>query len=400
MAFLSKTEFVSRLQLALNKCLTLYLNAGMPGLPSITPEDLTNIINEAVRTKRWPATLGGIIKVLKVICEKNVNSKSHSIAKCSSLLAECYKVLERLISEQTDNTELRIVKIDKMVAPSVYGNDYAYLRPVFEFASYARKSLEPWTCAVLLHGSLATLDYVKDYSDFDTLMVIKNQTLSNSLELEQFRKTFRRSLGYLYWFDPLQHHGHIILTECDLNWYPERILPIAVFENARSLTGKQFEISFLVRDSTHECLSELIRVVEVFEERAMESWVPEDPWTTKSFLSELMLLPSIYCQALGHHCYKKDSFKIAKETMHQNTWSVVNEATEIRKCWHYNRANNLLSGFAVHLGLNPWIAKKLSTNRRSRVLSQLPRRIDKTFVQAVANLAACMLQQLETKFKD
>jgi hypothetical protein len=300
-----------------------------------------------------------------------------------------------LISEEVGDTQSRIIKIDKIVTPSIYGDDVDYLRPVFEFSSYARRCLQSWTCAVLLHGSLASLDYVDDYSDFDTIMIVAKHTLSKSLELELFRKAYRRSLGYLYWFDPLQHHGHIVLTEYDLGWYPERILPVAVFENARSLTDKQLKIDFLVRDSTNECLNEFGRVVRVFKGRATQPCVPQDPWTTKGFLSELMLLPSIYCQALGYQCYKKYSFEIARETIPQSIWNVMDDATEIRQQWHYHRATNLLPRIAAYFGLDPWIVKKLSTNRKSRVLSQLPKKIDRTFVQATANLADCMLEQVE-----
>jgi hypothetical protein len=396
MSLHSKTEFTACLQAALNECLTLFLNAGIPGEQYyIAPADLAHVIEKAVRTKRWPATLERVTESLRVICDKNINSRSESITQSCGLLVECYGILEELISEKKNNTQSRIINIDKTVIPSIYRDDLAYLSPVFELASYAKRYLQSWTRAVLLHGSLATLDYANDFSDLDTIVIIAKQTFSSSLQLELFRRAYRRSLGYLYWFDPLQHHGHIILTEYDLSWYPERILPIAVFENARSLTGKELKIDFLVRDSTNECLNEFGRVFRAFKDRATQSWFPKDAWTTKSFLSELMLLPSIYSQALGYQCYKKYSFEIARETIPQDIWKVVDEATEIRQKWHYHRVNDLLSRSATHFGLHPWIVKKLSTNRKSRVLSQLPRKIDRTFVQAAANLADSMREQVE-----
>lgn len=396
MSLLSKTEFTARLQEALNECLRLFLNAGAPGMQySSTPADLAHEIEKAVRTRRWPAALEGVIERLKVICNKNVSSRSESISRSCAFLVECYGVFEELISEEKDETQSRIVEIDKIVAPSIYRDNAAYLRPVFEFASYAKSYLQPWTSAVLLHGSLATLDYVNDYSDLDTAIIITKQTLSSSSEFEKFRRAYRRSLGYLYWFDPLQHHGHIVLTEHDLNWYPERILPVAVFENARSLTDKQLKIDFQIRDSTDECFNQFGRFSRDFKSRAAQSWIPKDPWTTKCYLSEFMLLPSIYCQALGHQCYKKYSFEIAKETIAPGIWKVVDEATDIRQQWHYHRVNNLLAGNASRRGLHPWIVKKLSTNGRSRVLSQLPRKVDRTFVQAAADLADAMVEQVE-----
>ena len=396
MSFCSETEFTSRLQLSLHKCLLDYLNTGTRGVENSTcAADYAKVIERAIRTKRWVPALKDATDRLRKLCDENASAVSQSISQSSSFMVECYKIFENLVSNQVGSVQQKIVKIRKVVNQTTYSADHGYLSPVLRLASFSEKYLKPWTKAVLLHGSLATLDYVKDYSDLDTVVIISKRAFSSSWELERFRKLYRRSLGYLYWFDPLQHHGHIILTEWDLSWYSENLLPLEVFENSRSLTGEGLDICFSLRDSKSDGVNEFARVVSVFKDRAVMSYVPGTPWSAKSFLSELMLLPSIYCQVLGHRCDKKTSFGIAKDTLPPNIWSVMDEATELRLAWRYRRRSNLAPEIGVQFGLDPWIVRRLSSNPKSKVLDRLPRKIDKNFVQRAAKLADSMLEVMK-----
>jgi predicted nucleotidyltransferase len=393
MSSCSETEFTSRLQLALHGCLLDYLNTGTRGVEiSSCPADYARVIERAIRTKRWAPSLKDVTDRLRKLCDENGSAASQSLSQSSGFLVECYKIFENLVSCQEGGVQQKTVVIKKVFNKSTYPADIGYLLPVLRLASFSEKYLKPWTKAVLLHGSLATLDYVKDYSDLDTVIIISKQAYSSGSELERFRKLYRRSLGYLYWFDPLQHHGHIVFTECDLSWYSESLLPLVVFENSRSLTGERVDICFSLRDSTSDGFNEFARVVSVFKDRAFRSYVPGDPWTAKSFLSELMLLPSIYCQVLGQRVDKKTSFGIAKDTLPPNIWSVMDEATEIRLAWRYHRRSNLAPEIGVQFGLDPWIIRRLSSNPKSTVLDRLPRKIDKNFVQRAAKLADSMLE--------
>ncbi len=82
--------------------------------------------------------------------------------------------------------------------------------------------------SVVVHGSVAT-DEVIEYSDFDGLIIIKDQYV-NSEELNKFRK---ESLKLIYKFDPLQHHGWFEIQESDLNNYPQTYLPYELFKYSR-----------------------------------------------------------------------------------------------------------------------------------------------------------------------
>jgi predicted nucleotidyltransferase len=393
MSFCSETEFTSRLQSALHKCLLDYLNTGTRGVENSTcAADYAKVIERAVRTKRWAPSLKDVTNRLRKLCDENVGAASQSISQSSSFLVDCYRIFENLVSRQVGGVQQKVVKIRKVVNQTTYSADIVYLIPVLKLASFSANYLKSWTKAVLLHGSLATLDYAKDYSDLDTVIIISKRAFSSGSVLGRFRKFYRRSLSYLYWFDPLQHHGHIVFTEWDLNWYSENLLPIVVFENARSLTGEPVDICFSLRDSTSDGINEFARVVSVFKDRAINSYVPRDPWSAKSFLSELMLLPSIYCQVLGERCDKKTSFGTAKNTLSPNKWSVMDEATEIRLSWRYHRKSNLAPEIAVKLNLDPWIIRRLSSNPKSAVLDRLPIKIDKLFVQRAAKLADAMLE--------
>ena len=55
----------------------------------------------------------------------------------------------------------------------------------------------------------------------------------------------------------------------------------------------------------------------------------------KYFLSLIMLLPTLYLDAIGEPCYKKESFSKIKYKF-INEWEIIEKATEIRTLWQIN----------------------------------------------------------------
>ena len=58
-----------------------------------------------------------------------------------------------------------------VAAASLVSDSTVRSRPVAGLHAYAVRVLKPFIAGLYLHGSLATLDYACDYSDFDTLIV-------------------------------------------------------------------------------------------------------------------------------------------------------------------------------------------------------------------------------------
>ena len=119
-----------------------------------------------------------------------------------------------------------------------------------------------------MHGSVATNDVIK-YSDFDGLLIIKDQYLG-SKELESFKK---ESMKIIYNFDPLQHHGWFQILESDLKNYPENYLPVTTLEHAKLIYPKEesLEMQFKI-DQDLDYQSGLLRILNQFEKRNAENW--------------------------------------------------------------------------------------------------------------------------------
>lgn len=186
--------------------------------------------------------------------------------------------------------------------------------------------------AVLAHGSFAD-NSVIPYSDFDGLLIVRNEYV-NSAELQSFKK---ESLALILKFDPLQHHGWFQLSQRDLRDYDEHFLPKVVLESSKLIYpySKQIEINVSLSGKAEFCaalrnlLTGLLRKMEI-------GWKPKNLYQLKSFLSEIMLLPTlVYSCKNQKGIHKKHSFELARPLFSENEWSVIDKASELRVNWVY-----------------------------------------------------------------
>jgi hypothetical protein len=281
------------------------------------------------------------------------------------------------------------------INPSDYrGEDAPYLAPVLALHGFAERVLRPDLAALYLHGSLATQDYARDYSDLDTLMILKRATLVEPDRLVAFARRYRRSLAFIYQFDPLQHHGHILLTEIDLCCYPNTFFPLSILQYARALGGGWTPLTVRYRDDRAEMTAEFGRVCDAFVQRAVQGYLPNDPFALKNFLSELMLLPALYCQCLGSPCYKKFSFDRARADFAAADWKVMDEATAVRSNWHYGRKTGGWAALAGRWLGFPELLKARGQNPASDVIAKVAGLLSPDYVQAAARLAVAMQRRI------
>ena len=79
-----------------------------------------------------------------------------------------------------NNSEIKLLEFKE----SDYKNiDSEFLSPIISIQEYANKFLKEYLIDFLIHGSIATLDYSKGWSDLDTLIIIKTSTLRNPNKL-------------------------------------------------------------------------------------------------------------------------------------------------------------------------------------------------------------------------
>lgn len=216
--------------------------------------------------------------------------------------------------------------------------------------------------AVLVHGSVAS-DEVISYSDFDGLLIIRD-SYKNSTELAKFIK---ESMSLIYRFDPLQHHGWFILTENQLSDYPENQLPFAVLKEARVIYPNEGGLDIIIAyDEANDYGKNLVTILESIDQRLRLGWRPKNAYQAKSFLSQIMLLPSLY-YAAKNNCgiCKKDSFPLVEPDFSKDAWKVQQLAAQIRQGWDYNPG----PVYRRFLGMNKNIIRKVAQNYLSPRIS-------------------------------
>lgn len=256
----------------------------------------------------------------------------------TAVLAEGYRLLSRLCQANAEIQPCAVPLGSRFDPAQCPGFDSGYLSPVVRLAKYIQGQMSPYLALSLIHGSIGDLHYCKGYSDLDTLLILKQDTVTDPARLRKFARVYYRSLVELYRFDPLQHHGHMIMTTVDLDCYPESWLPQAAFSDAKVVSSSNGTVLARVRDSRQDARSAFEEHVDYFRLLSAKQWMPPDAYSLKYYLSILMLLPTRYLQAKGIFCAKHESFDLAKQSMPRAEWDVMDYATQLRANWPFARS--------------------------------------------------------------
>jgi hypothetical protein len=206
---------------------------------------------------------------------------------------------------------------------------------------YVNKNLSHYLHSALVHGSVATNEVI-NYSDFDGLIILKNEVFKSPASVREVCLHLNRTFAMMVQFDPLQHHGWMVVTESDLQEWPSIFFPPELFEYSKSILNQETTISIDYRESKTVLKENFLkyagRLIKV-----LESGSPIDSaYGLKSLLSEFMLLPSLYVAARdGKGIFKKHSFKMAAADFTDHQWAVMNRISEIRSQWPSKKNHNV-----------------------------------------------------------
>jgi len=99
-------------------------------------------------------------------------------------------------------------------------------RKMFSELRHSAQALSHFCVGYYLHGSAGEGNMTPAYSDVDTLMIIKDETRDHPDALLNLRH-----------IDPLQHHGHLVITQRELSCYRQEYLPFELWREAVLLSG-------------------------------------------------------------------------------------------------------------------------------------------------------------------
>lgn len=185
---------------------------------------------------------------------------------------------------------------------------------------------------LVLHGSLATCDTTA-YSDVDTLLFVSHDWLATGERLLDLRRIVQSAQRWLYQYDPLQHHGFMLVSELDLARYARWYFPLELLSHAYALNDGP-PIRYRVRDIEHESVSAMRRLCGRLErlERG-ETPMPTTRYALKTILSDMMLLPTYYLQLVGTVMYKRDSFGAVRDKVSPRARRAIDALSSWRREW-------------------------------------------------------------------
>ncbi len=320
------------MQNELNALLGSFLNGGYsykgyilhPLVKDISKENLINI----KRLKRIAAFLNhngyNFSESLRKYKNK-INSRNFA-SILSSLYQDFYSI-------RFDGTKsIKKPKCKEFQIGEYKKQDFEYLKPVVELKDFAKKNLRGLLSGFYVHGSIATKDYAKGFSDLDTLAIVSKSAIENPDLMLELRKKLCYSRSFFYRIDPLQHHGSIIISEYEMQNYCQPYFPVVIFNYSRSLL-KDRQYKFNARDSHNESIAKMFWFVNYFRRLYIEKKYNLNSYDTKILLHSMTLFPSLYLQAKNRHVYKKYSFHIAKKDFDKHLWQIIDEVSKMRLHW-------------------------------------------------------------------
>ena len=252
----------------------------------------------------------------------------------------------------------------------------AFLRPLFELRDYVQKHFtRKEIFGFFVHGSLSTMDYIENYSDFDTLVIIRKEVINDPEWLIDFGRRLAKSNTFLYLLDPLQHHPHFVITEYDMEAYAEPFFPLELFKYTTELSDIGDSIIFHVRDASVE-LEYVFRFwMKYFHNPNKCGYRNKSLFSVKQFIQSIALLPAIYLQLKTKwYTYKKYTHDLAKLDFSTETWNIVEKTSMVRQ----------LCPFKSYYPY--WLRKIIGLYGHPKLLAYLHRKIDRNNTQQILNI--------------
>ena len=250
------------------------------------------------------------------------------------------------------------------------------------------KKLNNYLSFFIVHGSYATNDFIINWSDFDSVAVIKDKVLKDYKLLNEFRIKMIALENLLNKIDSFQHHGFLFMTEFDLNHYSSNFLPINVLEHSRVVTDKKILKLKYYREKKF-WVKKFLTLNNLFKKSFNQGFLEHHPlkgkylhdnfkdlntmYQMKYFLSLIMFIPCLYLECIGRPTYKKYSFKKLYDLNLRIDYELLEKASLIRSMSQNN--------FFKSNKIPKWLLKVLGKNyfkRAHKLTDQLKKNLNKT----------------------
>lgn len=219
----------------------------------------------------------------------------------------------------------------------------------------------------ILLGSYADNTFTEE-SDVDDLIILKKETLKSYTKFKK-AKEILSELGLFYQrIDPIQHHGHWIVTEFDMLNYHARFMPPFALKHAKSV-GRNINLKMRVNN---QLMLQGLRKTFVSNNSFVNSSVDLffldrlNLYGFKRMISSMSLLIPVAFQLNGKTFDKKEAIENASQVLDKKSIKVLSWTTRIRREWKvfgwdkFYLEMRILSRFVNNRNTLEFVAKKFS----------------------------------------
>ncbi len=241
----------------------------------------------------------------------------------------------------------------------ISGKDQHFRKQIKKNFIYLKKNnIQEFTKFFIVHGSFASKDYIKGWSDLDTFVVLKNEIFEDINQIIKLRKILKKFYIKLLNVSPFQHHGLIVYTEKDLKNYLNGFLPIQALEKSFNLFSNE-KIQMQCVDhkknlslkSLKERLKYLIEgnKIGTYQHHAFKGNGLTTPliagknqmYQLFCHIGYMLNIPILYFDAIGRSIHKKKSFsKFYRIIQEKKIISLVKNSEKVRSEWYKKKVIN------------------------------------------------------------
>lgn len=228
----------------------------------------------------------------------------------------------------TYKTDTSIVKTNKIINKEQYKLlDISGLIPIIDIIQNSTLK----DISIFLHGSMADLTYTA-FSDVDDLVIINQKTWYNVDSLIQTARLLSQIARKYQNIDPLQHHGHWVITDFDLLLYDQSYIPLVVFDEAVLISGNS-EIKFNLISSNQGFIINAMETIKSISNRLEFSQKQNgiNAFNLKCLVGEIVILPAYIFQSKGLMFSKSTAIANAHQIYTEEALQAIIWATKIRE---------------------------------------------------------------------
>ncbi len=184
--------------------------------------------------------------------------------------------------------------------------------------------------SLYVHGSMADQSY-NSFSDVDDLVVLRSEAWQDFDTFAEIGTRLTRIARLYQDVDPLQHHGHWLVTEFDLLSYDPSYIPPVALQDAKRVVGQDL-LEFCVHNNPRgfsDNTSATIRSIRRSLKQASEQ-KGLNAFQLKGLVGEIAITPAYLCQLHGQMIPKPAAIKEAKQMYSPLGYRAVEWATMVR----------------------------------------------------------------------